>query len=173
MERQVASACAPTFLNLFWRGGQAKLGRFILRVVALSEEMAVYNSRQGSEMSGKLYLALADTVLILHLVFIAWVIFGALLTRGRPRLALVHVVTLLYGIIVEVTTLVCPLTFAENWCEAHAGVSPYHGPFVLHYLDAIVYPNLPGWLLIVSGVVVCIFNVGVYVRRFLLRKMLE
>jgi hypothetical protein len=128
--------------------------------------MAVYNSQQGSEMSGKLYLALADIVLVVHLAFIAWVIFGALLTRGRPRLALVHVVTLLYGIIVEVTTLVCPLTFAENWCEAHAGVSPYHGPFVLHYLDAIVYPNLPPWILIAGGVAVCAINLGIYGLRW-------
>lgn len=117
-------------------------------------------------MGSEIYLSLADIVLATHLAFIGWVMFGALLTRGRPRIALVHVVTLLYGIVVEVNTLVCPLTLAENWCEARAGVMPYHGPFLLHYLDAVVYPNLPAWLLIASGVAVCIFNLGVYTLRW-------
>lgn len=117
-------------------------------------------------MRAELYTALADLVLLAHLTFIGWVIFGALLTRRRPRLAVVHIATLIYGIIIEVTTLVCPLTLLENWCEGRAGVLPYHGPFVLHYLDALVYPKLPGWILIASGVAVCAFNLAVYAMRW-------
>ena len=118
-------------------------------------------------MNSGIYLAMADAVLIAHLAFIAWVIFGALFTRGRPRLAWMHVTTIIYGIIAETTPLVCPLTLAENWCEVRAGVSPYHGPFLLHYLDAIVYPNVPVALLVAVAVVVCVFNLGIYARRFL------
>ncbi|HKV27983.1 MAG TPA: DUF2784 domain-containing protein [Candidatus Acidoferrales bacterium] len=109
---------------------------------------------------------MADSVLALHLAFIAWVIFGALFTRGRPWLAGVHVATIVYGIVVETTSLVCPLTLAENWCEARAGVIPYHGPFLLHYLDATVYPHVPVALLVAVATAVCVFNLGVYVRRF-------
>lgn len=117
-------------------------------------------------MRAEFYLILADLALVTHLAFIAWVIFGALLTRGRPRLALLHVTTLVYGIVVEVTTLVCQLTLAENWCEVRAGVLPYHGPFVLHCLDVLVYPNLPAWILVVGGVVVCAVNLGIYALRW-------
>ncbi|MGH9710134.1 MAG: DUF2784 domain-containing protein, partial [Candidatus Acidiferrales bacterium] len=99
-------------------------------------------------MRSGFYLAMADGVLIMHLAFIAWVIFGAFLTRGRPRLAWIHVATIVYGIIVETTALVCPLTLAENWCEARAGVASYGGPFLLHYLDSTVYPHVPVKLLV-------------------------
>jgi Protein of Unknown function (DUF2784) len=114
----------------------------------------------------ELYFAMADFVLIAHLAFIGWVIFGAFFTRGKPWLAWVHIATLIYGIIAETTPLVCPLTLAENWCEARAGVLPYHGPFLLHYLDATVYPNIPAWILVACGVAVCAFNLAVYTRRW-------
>lgn len=117
-------------------------------------------------MRTDIYLAMADAVLILHLTFIGWVIFGALFTRHRPRLALLHIATVVYGIIAETTPLVCPLTLAENYCEERAGMLPYHGPFLLHYLDATVYPSLPVAWLVTSAVVVCAFNLGVYLRRY-------
>jgi hypothetical protein len=45
-------------------------------------------------------------------------------------------------VIVEIFGLWCPLTALENWLEVRGGVSTYRGPFLLHYLDALVYPNL-------------------------------
>ncbi len=114
----------------------------------------------------KFYLAMADGVLFAHLTFVAWVIFGSLFTRRRPWLAWVHVATIVYGMIAETTALICPLTLAENWCEARAGVVPYNGPFLLHCLDAVVYPNVPATLLVVIAVAVCVFNLGIYARRF-------
>lgn len=117
-------------------------------------------------MSRETYLALADAVLLVHLVYIAWVIFGAIFTRGRPWFAGIHIATIVWGIITETTSAPCPLTLAENWCEARAGISPYHGPFLLHCLDATIYPNVPVALLVTVAVVVCAFNLGVYVQRF-------
>lgn len=116
-------------------------------------------------MSAGTYLALADAILAAHLLYIAWVIFGAFFTRGRPRLATLHIATIVWGIITETTSASCPLTTAENWCEARAGVAPYHGPFLLHYLDAAVYPNVPGALLVAIAVAVCALNLLVYARR--------
>jgi hypothetical protein len=123
-------------------------------------------------MTREAYLLLADAVLMVHLVYIAWVIFGAILTRGHPRLAVLHVATLLWAIIAQTTPAPCPLTVAENWCEAHAGLAPYHGRFLLHYLDATVYPNVPLALLVTVGLLVCAFNLGVYVQRFRKRHSL-
>ncbi|HLJ42459.1 MAG TPA: DUF2784 domain-containing protein [Candidatus Acidoferrales bacterium] len=118
-------------------------------------------------MKSGFYLVMADAVLIVHLAFIAWVIFGAFLTRGRPWLAWAHVITIVYGIIVETTPLVCPLTLAENWCETRAGVLAYRGPFLLECLDATVYPHVPVVLLVAVAVTVCVLNLGIYARRFL------
>lgn len=109
---------------------------------------------------------LADAVLAVHLAFIGWVIFGARLTRNRPRLAAAHLVTMVYAIIAETTPLICPLTLAENYFEALAGRTPYQGPCLMHYLDAIVYPSVPTEVLIIGALVVCGANFAVYALRY-------
>jgi hypothetical protein len=110
--------------------------------------------------------ALAETVLVAHLGFIVWVIFGALVTRRRPWLAVLHVASLVYGIVSELGPWACPLTLAEDFFEARGGLVPYQGPFLLHYLDALVYPNLPPKLLTVCGVCICVANLVIYAWRF-------
>lgn len=106
--------------------------------------------------------ALADATLVTHLAFIVWVMFGTLVTRGRGRLAVLHIVSVVYGIVAELGPWPCPLTLAENLFEARAGLVPYQGPFLLHYLDAMVYPNLPSALVVASGVGVCFLNLLIY-----------
>ena len=123
-------------------------------------------------MTRETYLVLADAVLIVHLLYIAWVIFGAIFTRGRPRLGTVHIATILWGIVAETTSAPCPLTLTENWCEAQAGVGPYHGPFLLHCLDATVYPHMPPAALMTVAVLVCAFNLGIYAWRLRTRHSL-
>src|SRR5258706_9417584 len=94
-------------------------------------------------MTPGLYGVMAASVVSLHMVYIVWVIFGAFFTRGRPRLAALHVATLVYGMIIEILGFWCPLTALEEWLEIRGGVLPYRGPFLLHYLDAVVYPDVP------------------------------
>ncbi len=113
------------------------------------------------------YSALAAGVLSLHVLFILWVIFGALIARSRPLLQWVHITCLIWGILIEVLPWPCPLTLLENWLESRAGVEPYQGGFLLHYLDALVYPNIPSALLTIAGVVVCTLNLALYARAFL------
>jgi hypothetical protein len=110
--------------------------------------------------------ALAAAVLVLHLVWILWAIAGALWTRGRPWLTVFHVLSLIWGIIVEVGPWPCPLTLAEQWLEARAGMHTWAaGGFLVHYLEAAIYPDLPAWLVTGFGVAVCAFNLGIYARR--------
>jgi Protein of Unknown function (DUF2784) len=110
--------------------------------------------------------AAATLVLLVHLAFIGSVVFGALFTRGRPVWTTLHILSLLWGIAVEAGPWPCPLTLAEQYLETRAGLAAYHGSFLLHTLDALVYPNLPDWLITVAGVAVCLFNLGIYARRF-------
>jgi hypothetical protein len=108
-------------------------------------------------------LFLADSVLALHLGYIVWVTFGGLLSRRRPVLAGLHIASLFYSIAIELGPWSCPLTLAENWLEARAGLVPYTGPFLLHYLDAVVYPNLPAMLVTAAGITVCASNLALHV----------
>jgi uncharacterized protein DUF2784 len=113
-----------------------------------------------------MYHAAAILVLALHLSFILWVVFGALFTRGRPMLQRIHITSLVWGLVIEIFPWTCPLTYAENWLEKRAGIAPYPGGFLLHYLDALVYPNVPPLLLTVAAVAVVAVNIATYWRRW-------
>src|SRR5205809_391089 len=99
-------------------------------------ESGTEESRIGTN---DVYSALAAAILGLHLLFILWIVFGAAVTRCRPLLRWLHLGSLVWGILIEILPWTCPLTWAENWLETRAGIAPYQGGFLLHYLDALVY----------------------------------
>lgn len=111
-------------------------------------------------------IALAIMVVTIHLAFVGWVIFGAFFTRGRRWLTVTHIVCAIYGLIIEIAPWPCPLTEAEYWLEVWAGRRPFSGPFLLHLLDSILYPDVPAMLLVWAAAVVLGINVLVYVRRW-------
>jgi hypothetical protein len=114
------------------------------------------------------YLVGAILVLAAHLFFNVWYVFGAAVTKGRPRLEIAHIITLFYGVIAENAAFACPLTLLEKFCQARAGFAPYRGPFELHYMRAAVAPHFPLWLLAYGAIGVFLVNVAIYVRRFAL-----
>ena len=104
-------------------------------------------------------------ILVLHLAWILWVIFGAFWTSGRRWLTAFHLASLVWGIVVETGPWPCPLTMAEGFFQVRAGLAPYRGSFLLHYVGLIVYPNVSVRLLIVCGLAVCAANLAVYAWR--------
>lgn len=111
------------------------------------------------------YGGLAAAVLIVHLAFILWVIFGALLTRGQRYWSWVHMLTMLYGVFIEASPWPCPLTILEQHFEQQAGIDPYRQPFLVHYLEALVYPNVSEIVLVWCATAICVINLGIYGRR--------
>ncbi len=108
---------------------------------------------------------LATLVLTIHLAWIVWVVLGAFWTRGRKLLTIFHVLSLGWGIIVELSPWPCPLTLAEQFFEGKAGIA-YEGGFLLHCLDRLVYPAMPDRVITGIGVAVCALNIAVYLRRY-------
>src|ERR1700741_57836 len=103
------------------------------------------------QAASSLYSSLSILLLLLHALFILWVVFGAFLTRWRPVLRWLHIASLVWGILTELLPWPCPLTLLENWLEGKAGVEPYQGGFLFHYLDKLVYPNISTTILTVAG----------------------
>jgi len=120
---------------------------------------------------GQAHIA-AEAVLFLHVLWCVWVLLGWTVTRGRRVLRMLHIASLAYAIVIELVPWPpCPLTVAETQLEARAGIEPAHGPFLVHVLDAIVYPDLPEWLVVGVAVVVCVAILGVYLMRYLRRRV--
>lgn len=105
----------------------------------------------------------ADAVVLLHLLFIAFVVAGALLLLKDRRWVYAHLPAVAWGAYAELTATQCPLTPVENWLREAAGAQGFSGGFVEHYLIPIVYPAglAPEhqWLL---GLGAIVLNVGLY-----------
>jgi Protein of Unknown function (DUF2784) len=109
--------------------------------------------------------ALADAVILIHLLWIVLVLVGVVWTRGRPVWTSVHLACLVWGIVVEVGPWPCPLTMLENYIEARDGAPLAHRNFILHWVQALIYPNAPYWLVTTAGVSACSLILLAYARR--------
>jgi hypothetical protein len=98
---------------------------------------------------------------VLHLVGGFWLLPGTL--ASVTPVAAYRFAYL--GIITELLPWPCRLTLLENWVERRAGIEPYQGGFLLHYLDKIVYLNISANVLTAEAVIVCVFNLAFYARQ--------
>jgi hypothetical protein len=114
-----------------------------------------------------LYRFLADVVLVLHLGFVLFVVAGAFLILRWPRMVWVHLPAALWGVLVEWSGWVCPLTPLENWLRAQGGAAGYAGGFVEHYLVPVLYPaSLTRTVQILLGATVLAVNLVAYLLVF-------
>jgi hypothetical protein len=88
-----------------------------------------------------LYRWLADAVVVLHGLFVAFVLVGGFLAVGWPRLKWVHLPAAAWGVLIEYAGWICPLTPLENLLRARAGEAGYSGGFVEHYVLRALYPG--------------------------------
>ena len=84
---------------------------------------------------------LGDVVVLAHVTFVAFVVFGGLFVLRRPRVAVPHVAAVAWGVLVELAGLTCPLTPLENRLRESAGETPYAGDFIDHYVLPFLYPD--------------------------------
>ena len=110
------------------------------------------------------YRAAADAILILHLVFVIFVVLGGVIVLRWPRLAWLHVPAVLWAAWVEFAGCICPLTTLEISLRQRAGEVEYAGDFVEHYLTSALYPEgLTRTTQIALGGAVVLINLAVYV----------
>ncbi|SRR5579883_1805032 len=83
---------------------------------------------------------LADLLVSVHLVFVAFVIFGGFLTWRWWRAVFAHLPALAWGFWIELSGQICPLTPLEIHLRALAGEAGYHGGFLDHYVVSLLYP---------------------------------
>ena len=108
-------------------------------------------------------LVIADFLLLLHLLFILFVILGGLLVMKWQWLALLHLPAAAWGALIEFRGWVCPLTPLENAFRAAAGEAGYSGGFIQHYLLPLIYPGaLTREVQMVLGALVVLVNLFIY-----------
>ena len=109
----------------------------------------------------------ADIILIIHFLFILFVIFGALLLFVEKKIVFIHIPAIIWGSYIELTHSICPLTYLENWLLQKANLTTYSEGFIQYYLVTIVYPtNLTKDLQIFLGISLIVINIVIYAFIF-------
>ena len=110
-----------------------------------------------------MYSALADAVLVLHVAFVLFVVFGGLLVLRWPRAAWLHIPSAAWGVAIEFGGWICPLTPLENALRTRGGEATYHGDFVARYLMPVIYPEgLTRDAQVVLGLAALLLNAAIY-----------
>lgn len=119
------------------------------------------------------YRVLADLVVLLHFAYMLFAIFGGLLVLRWWGLAWLHLPAVIWAAVVELYVHDCPLTPLENALLARAGLSPYSGDFINHYMVPVIYPpgltpatqSMLGILLLVSSIAIYLVAWRLHRRR--------
>ena len=106
------------------------------------------------------YLVAADAVLLLHVLFVVFVVVGLVLILAGKLMSwnwvrnwwfrVIHLAAI--GIVVLQSWLgvICPLTTLEMYLRGRAGDATYTGSFVSHWLESILYYRAPAWVFAVA-----------------------
>lgn len=92
-------------------------------------------------MSTSTYKLLVDALVAFHFGFVAFVITGGLLVLRWRRVMWLHLPAVAWGIWIELSGGICPLTPLENRLRGHGGQAGYAGSFVDHYIMPVLYPE--------------------------------
>lgn len=110
-----------------------------------------------------IYSILADGVLLVHALFIVFVIFGGFLVLWKHDLAWLHLPAMAWGAAIVAGGWICPLTPLENILRRMAGLAHYSGGFIEHYLVLAIYPpGLTRGMQVLLAVLLVLGNVLVY-----------
>src|SRR5881296_2100523 len=110
-----------------------------------------------------LYQIFANLVVILHLAFVAFALFGGLLALWRRRVVWVHLPAVLWAAAVEFVGWICPLTPLETWLRMQGGDGGYSSDFIEHYvLPRLSRVGLTTEVKIALRAVVLVVNIVIY-----------
>ena len=130
--------------------------------------------------SPTIFLLAADVILLLHVLFVAFVVIGLVfIFVGKvrfwswirnPWFRIIHLAAITVVVVQSWLGLICPLTTIEMALRSRAGDTVYSGSFISHWLESILYYQIPPWIFVVCymafGAVVVASWFWVRPRRF-------
>jgi hypothetical protein len=108
--------------------------------------------------SSSAYLLAADVVLLVHALFVVFVVLSlvAIYAGGvrqwgwvrNPWFRLIHLVAIAVVVIQSWLAMICPLTTLEMILRNRAGDVVYPGVFIGHWLERLLYYEAPSWVFV-------------------------
>lgn len=110
------------------------------------------------------YPLLADLVVLVHALFVLFVILGGIAVLRWRRLAWLHLPAAGWGVAIELGGWGCPLTYLENYFRRRGGEAGYSGSFIAQYLEPLLYPlGLTRQFQLVLGLGAFLVNLAIYI----------
>ena len=113
-----------------------------------------------------LHKIFADCVVLLHFLWILFLIFGAFLGVRNRAIKYIHLSGLLFAILIQIFGWYCPLTHLEFWLRSRHNPSiAYAGSFIIHYVERLVYLEISQTGIFLATIGLVIFNSWLYLRK--------
>lgn len=104
------------------------------------------------------YSLMADAVLMLHALFVTFVVLGLLLIMTgawrdwawvrNPWFRAAHLAAIGVVVLQSWLGVLCPLTWLESFLRGRAGQPGYAGSFVAYWLHRLLFYQAPDWVFI-------------------------
>ena len=86
------------------------------------------------------YQWLALAVIVLHFGYLAYLVAGGYLAWRWPRTFALHLMAVMWGALIIVTEVTCPLTFLQNTLRVRAGQPELDVSFIDTYVGGVFFP---------------------------------
>jgi len=110
--------------------------------------------------SSAFLLLAADVTLLLHVLFVAFVILSLIfIFIGKalkwswvrnPWFRIAHLLAIAIVVLQSWFEIICPLTIWEMALRSKAGDTVYTGSFIEHWLGSLLFYEAPEWVFVVS-----------------------
>ncbi|RJQ49082.1 MAG: DUF2784 domain-containing protein [Nitrospiraceae bacterium] len=108
----------------------------------------------------------ADITVVIHLAWIVFLMFGAFIGRKYMWVKRIHIFGIALAIVLQIFGWYCPLTHLEVWLrKMHDPAQSYSGSFIIHYVEKVVYINLPPGMILVLTIVLALVSAWLYRPR--------
>jgi len=113
-----------------------------------------------------IYKILADSVVLIHFLWIIFLFLGVFWGVKIKAVKISHISGLVFAFIIQIFGWYCPLTYLEVWLRSrHDSELIYTGSFIIHYVEEIVYIEVSRTLILFFTLLLCGFNVWFYLRK--------
>jgi len=112
------------------------------------------------------YKLAADSVVLIHFLWIIFLIFGAFIGIRYRIVKIFHIAALGFAVIIQIFGWYCPLTYLEIWLrQGHDSLLTYSGSFIIHYVEKLIYIDLSPGIIFVLTVILISISTYIYSLR--------
>lgn len=122
-----------------------------------------------------IYKILADTIVVIHFIWILFMLAGFILTVigfwqkrffDRWVFRTIHLFGILYVSLLALMGKYCPLTILENILRRkYSPFLSYPGSFIIHYLERLVYPEVNPLIILIPTTFIALFTISVFIIK--------